>query len=195
MKDISLCAYSQAGWMVGDTHQFPFAASMGFAKGSTQPARSIGPGGQISDLPVQPPSQKYSDFPKTQISFISLAIPCPPRGAYRDRHGRGARDAMDANCRAQSFARTSGVLRTAKSCGPDAPMLASSLRQHPQATVATKPGHRGEREISRKTIARGRPVDSVEPVVLPPCFFCTGPMGAIGARPSLRPLVSRGWFA
>ena len=47
--------------------------------------------------------------------------------------------------------------RTAKSCGPDAPTLASSLRQHPQATVANKPGHRGERVISRKTIARGMP--------------------------------------
>jgi len=27
----------------------------------------------------------------------------------------------------------------------------------------------------------------VEPVVLPPCFCCTGPTGAIGARLSLRP--------
>jgi hypothetical protein len=30
-------------------------------------------------------------------------------------------------------------MRTAKACGPDAPMLASSLRKHPQATVARKP--------------------------------------------------------
>ena len=135
--------------------------------------------------------QKYSDFPKTQISFITSAIPCPPRGAYRDRHGRWARDAMDVNRRALSFARTSGVLRTAKSYGPDAPTLASSLRQHPQATVAKKPGHRGECEVSRKTIAQGRPVDPVEPVALPPCFFCTGPTGAIGTRLSLRPLLWR----
>jgi hypothetical protein len=27
------------------------------------------PDGQISDLPVQPFSQKYSDFPKTQITL------------------------------------------------------------------------------------------------------------------------------
>src|SRR5712672_3509432 len=45
--------------------------------------------------------------------------------------------------------------RTAKSCGSDAPMLASSLREEAQATVSNKPGHRGEREVSRKTIARG----------------------------------------
>src|ERR1700688_1565254 len=31
----------------------------------------------------------------------------------------------------------------------------------------------------------------VEPVVLPPCFFCTGPTGAIGTRLSLRPLNER----
>src|SRR5258707_4184207 len=47
--------------------------------------------------------------------------------------------------------------RTAKSCGSDAPMLASSLREDAQATVSNKPGHRGEREVSRKTIAQGRP--------------------------------------
>src|SRR5258708_12323101 len=49
--------------------------------------------------------------------------------------------------------------RTAKSCGSGAPMLASSLREEAQATVSNKPGHRGEREVSRKTIARGMPGD------------------------------------
>src|SRR4029453_10278617 len=47
--------------------------------------------------------------------------------------------------------------RTVKSCRSDAPGLASSLREEAQATVTTKPGHRGEREVSRKTIAQGRP--------------------------------------
>jgi hypothetical protein len=58
------------------------------------------------------------------------------------------------------------VLRTAKSCGPDAPTLASSCAgvMSPQpgaidrsrvATVAKEPGHRGEREVSRKAIACG----------------------------------------
>jgi hypothetical protein len=46
--------------------------------------------------------------------------------------------------------------RTAKSCRSDAPGLASSLREQAQATVTTKPGHRGEREVSRKTIAQGK---------------------------------------
>jgi hypothetical protein len=63
------------------------------------------------------------------------------------------------------FSRTSDVFNRAKkrldikSCGPDAPTLASSLRRHvgptgrtapyPPTTVANKPGHRGEREGSR----------------------------------------------
>ncbi len=50
--------------------------------------------------------------------------------------------------------------RTAKSCGPDAPTLASSFAEaesalpgldkpYPQATVAKEPGHRGEHEVNR----------------------------------------------
>src|SRR6202167_2147088 len=38
---------------------------------------------------VQSISEKYSDFPKTQITSIIHAVP-PLRGAFRDRHGREA---------------------------------------------------------------------------------------------------------
>jgi hypothetical protein len=48
------------------------------------------------------------------------------------------------------------LMRTVKSCRSDAPGLASSLREEAQATVTIKPGHRGEREVSRKTIAQGK---------------------------------------
>jgi hypothetical protein len=54
------------------------------------------PDGQISHIPVQPLSKKYSGSLPTQITSLSAAIPCPLRGAYRDRHGRWARDAVDA---------------------------------------------------------------------------------------------------
>jgi hypothetical protein len=61
-------------------------------------------------------------------------------------------------------------------------------------TVAKEPGHRGEHEVSRKTIAQGKPeCFSVSPVVLPLCFLCAGPMGATGTRLSLRSLFFRGW--
>ena len=65
------------------------------------------------------------------------------------------RDAVDAD-RAGDERR---VRRTAKSCGPDAPTLASSSQEARflRATVANKPGHRGEHEVNRKTIARGMP--------------------------------------
>src|SRR5438477_716800 len=70
-------------------------------------------------------------------------------------------------------ARRAALMRTAKLCGPDAPMLASSLRvNNPQATVAKEPGHRGERRISRRTVAQGRPDCFGEPVVTTlVCFF------------------------
>jgi hypothetical protein len=68
------------------------------------------------------------------------------------------RDAMDA---AVSGANSTGRVmptRTAKSCGPDTPTLVSSLAEVFRGmTVAKKPGHRGEHEGSRKTIARGKP--------------------------------------
>src|ERR1700687_6514283 len=85
--------------------------------------------------------------------------------------------------------------RTAKSCGSDAPMLASSLREEAQATVSNKPGHRGEREVSRKTIARGMPGETgVTVVTMLVCLFYFAPetAGASSARHSLRPLIFRG---
>jgi hypothetical protein len=66
------------------------------------------------------------------------------------------RDAVDAGGAKDE----SAGMRTAKTCGPDAPTLAASSRRGARATVARKPGRRGEHEISRKTIARGVPGDS-----------------------------------
>src|SRR5712675_750001 len=82
------------------------------------------------------------------------------------------------------------LTRTAKSCGSDAPMLASSLREEAQATVSNKPGHRGEREVSRKTIARGMPGETgVTVVTMLVClfYFACEAAGASCARHSLRP--------
>src|SRR6266403_2644073 len=63
------------------------------------------------------------------------------------------------------------LTRTAKSCRSGAPMPASSLRDEAQATVSNKHGHRGEHEVSRKTIARGMPGDSgVTVVTMLVCF-------------------------
>src|SRR6476646_6085117 len=68
------------------------------------------------------------------------------------------------------------LVRTAKSCRSDAPMLASSLREEAQMTVSNKPGHRGEHEVSRKTIARGMPGRSgVTVVTTLGCLFLSAP--------------------
>src|SRR5258705_6126046 len=73
-------------------------------------------------------------------------------------------------------------------------MLASSLREDARATVSNKPGHRGEREVSRKTIARGMPGDfrcdrgDYARVFV---FITHEAAGAPSARHSLRPLNFR----
>ena len=54
--------------------------------------------------------------------------------------------------------RTKRLQRTAKSCGPSAATVASTRPACAgTATVTTNAAHRGEHEVSRKTIARGKP--------------------------------------
>ena len=86
------------------------------------------------------------------------------------------------------------LMRTAKSCGSDAPMLASSLREDAQATVSNKPGHRGEREVSRKPLRAGMPGQSGGPVVTNSCvcFHYTRGCGCIDTRHSPRPRFFQG---
>jgi hypothetical protein len=60
-------------------------------------------------------------------------------------------------------------------------------------TVSNKPGHRGEREVSRKPLRAGMPGDSGGPVVTTlVCFFLSAreAAGALGTRHSPRPLFS-----
>ena len=132
------------------------------------------PDGQISDLPVQPRLKKYFAFPVGQIISTSSRHPVPRRGAYNDRHERwdgmrwtrqrfardgiagrvGERPVSDqqrADERCCSVRRSRVVLtprcwrqvRGVKSAQPGLD------KTYPQATVANKPGHRGEREGNR----------------------------------------------
>jgi hypothetical protein len=104
---------------------------------------------EIKNIPLLPPGKSALGLPPSRAhkrgasrSSRTLGAGCGGRGSVR---------------RAQMRAGRMMLMRTAKSCGSDAPMLASSLREVAQATVSNKPGHRGEREVSRKTIAQGRP--------------------------------------
>src|SRR5882762_11461669 len=86
-------------------------------------------------------SEKYFCSHLPQIRSRTLAVPAH-RGAFRDRHGRWAWDAVDAaafcarrgrragrkTCERSTASGREMLQRTAKSCGPDAPTLASSLR-------------------------------------------------------------------
>jgi hypothetical protein len=75
--------------------------------------------------------------------------------------------------RARSFVRTNGTDADVKACGPGLPTLRPSRAVTSRAmTGAIKPGPRGERAISVKTIAQGMPDDPAEPVVTAACVFC-----------------------
>jgi hypothetical protein len=94
------------------------------------------PDGRFRDYRVQPSPQKYFASHFGRNSSIDSAIP-PDKGAYRDRHGRAVDAAVSCAqpriagrvSRERSAAHGRAILlRTAKSCGPDAPTLASSSR-------------------------------------------------------------------
>jgi hypothetical protein len=101
-------------------------------------------------------------------------------------------DAVDAAARKTKHA----FPRTAKSCGPGAPMLALSFCgvTSVEVTVAKKPGHRGEHEVSRKPLRRESRIASAEPVcscALSSVHFAHETAGAARIRLSLRPLQCR----
>jgi hypothetical protein len=139
-------------------------------------------------LAVQFSREKYSAL-RDRKSVASSYLSRPARGAYRDRHGRWAWDAMDAAVSGAVDARTNDTAtygEVAWSWRPDAG--AKSRRAHVLRGDGGKRARSPRRaRISRKTVAQGRPDDPPVPVVLPRAFCCTRTMGAVGTRPSLRP--------
>ena len=87
--------------------------------------------------------QRYFASFFAQIIFTTEVIPLLHEGRFAIVTDVG-RDAVDAG----GALTKALILRTAKLCGPDAPTLASSSREASflGATVANKPGHRGEYE-------------------------------------------------
>src|SRR6185312_15040782 len=75
---------------------------------------------------VNPSCEKY--FPSVfRKNVIISPHPESARGTYRDRHGRWMRDAMDARVFSAACRADENIARgRAKSCGPDAPTLAST---------------------------------------------------------------------
>ena len=112
---------------------------------------------------------------------MSTAVLSHSRGV-RDRHKRGT------GCGGRGCAFDERrVMRTAKPCGPDASVLASSRRSFSAGDGGKKADHRGARAISRKPLRAGMPDDSGDLAVntrvhflLP---FCTRGCGCTG-RPA-----------
>ena len=141
------------------------------------------PDGLIFRNRVNPRHQKYFALPENKIRPMVCPVPSPQEGRYAivTSVGRGMRWTLWRARRARSR-------RMAKACGPDLPMLGSSAARRVAARRwLSKPGHRGERAISRKPLRREGRFAPVTPVVI----FCAFPTGATSIRSSLRPLVPR----
>jgi hypothetical protein len=116
--------------------------------------------------------------PAVKIFCFRFSESCdwiPPSRAHQEgrtrRHERGARDAMDvlvSRDERRRHGRRSRVVLTPRRWCQACEMMISRV------TGARKPGPRGERAISRNTIAQGRPVDWLNLWCLPPAFLLLG---------------------
>src|SRR5262245_34935752 len=94
----------------------------------------------------------------------------------------------DGRCGDRCLHRAKRSQRTAKSCGPGAATVASiGTACAGSATVTKNAAHRGEHEVSRKAIARGKPgcpgcTCGLTRVHLFYRTFAHGTAGAVGAR-------------
>ena len=125
------------------------------------------PDGQIGERALlkinrlsRPPWKNISVFPKCKSGVCLPPSRLVQRGVAQ-RQPALRRDAVDGG----------GAADERAACGRQSRVVLTPRRWRqacgsiPQATVARKPGHRGERGISRKTTAQGMPGCSGEPVV------------------------------
>jgi hypothetical protein len=109
---------------------------------------------------VHPLPKKYFASPFARNTFSDSGRPASHRGAYRDRHERWVRDAVDAGLRRKtSVADADGEV--VWSWRLDAGVNSVTMLTHRDPRMVTKkPDHQREREGNRKTIAQGRPARS-----------------------------------
>ena len=146
----------------------------------------------IFRIRVKPRNKKYFALSEVQISATSHRHPVPTRGALaivtNVGRGCGGREGCDRRAR---------LKRTAKTCGPDVAMLASSSwwQQLSGRDGGKRAVHRGEHVISRKAIAQGRP-DALRWTCMLVCalfvHIAHETAGAARTRSSLRPLTIEG---
>jgi hypothetical protein len=122
-------------------------------------------------------------------SVVCLRASHPTRGALRNVTNVRW-DAVDA--KAATDERGFGGRRSRVVLAPRC--WRQVARKCPRDDGGKTAGHRGEREVSRKTIAQGRPDASAEPVCSCACscaHFAHETAGAARTRSSLRPLFSK----
>ena len=136
---------------------------------------------------VQMYREKYFYFGKSE-SVISSRCPASARGAYASSRTWGGMRWTRMR-RKTSGANADGEVVWSWRPDAGAKFLRSKLLRDDGGKRARSPGRS---RISRKTIAQGGPDDPPVPVVLPRAFCCTRTMGAVGTRPSLRPLFFGG---
>ena len=166
--------FGSMGWGErSETHHFPGGRRDGFRY---EFWTSLD--GQITSLfrklPVlkSSPLRKNIHLPFFVNTCISLAIPLHSRGAFRDRHERWRRDAVDVSAQQTSAFDADG--QAVWSCPPDAGV--KLCMTNARRRWLTSPVHRGERGAAVKTIAQG------VPVVRLPCDFLRAQSAHFSAR-------------
>jgi len=166
--------------LIDRSAQFAFAHCALRIYASILPDGQFAHGGsaQIARRANLPQPSRVDPDPESVASFVPSCT--HTRGASRSSR------TLSAGCGGRVGAeRRAAFARTAKSCGPGAPMQApscASLQRSCEATVAIKLVHRGEREISRKPLRREGRLSLPVPVVnaLAQIFLCARAPGACG---------------
>jgi hypothetical protein len=119
---------------------------------------------------VQSSGKKYISFVFAEIMF-DCCHPASLRGALR-----AIVTTREAGMRwTLGWRETNAKLADVKSCGPDTPTLVSgATRKRCRLRWPESPVHRGDHDISVKTVARGMPDCRLNLWYLPPAFFCAG---------------------
>jgi len=134
-----------------------------------------------------------------QKYMVVSAHPASTRGAYRDRHGRRKRDAVDEKVLQARLRADEGISSDGQavwSCPPDAGVK-PAIRFFARRRWLTSPVHRGEYGAAVKTIAQGKS-ECLRWTCMLVCVsfaqFAHETAGAARIRLSLRPLDFEGRY-
>ena len=145
--------------------------------------------GAMRKLPVVPVCRKLIACLVGQISRTFSPVSALPRGALRDRHERWAWDAVGASVCSLIIQADEQTDATAKSCGPDLPVLGSSFADdEPRDDGGNQSRSPGRARITRSNHCAGEAGYWADLWFCRVLFVARGPWVSADTRPSLRPL-------